>query len=37
MAKLRKTLTEVTLRDGTKYYFELMDPEVFFKLFTANE
>ena len=36
MAKLRKTLTEVTLKDGTKYYFELMDPEVFFKLFTAK-
>lgn len=28
----RKTLTEVILKNGTKYYFELMKPEDFIKL-----
>ena len=37
MAKLRKTLQEVILSDGTIYWFELMEPEKFFNLFTRTK
>ncbi len=34
---LRKTLLELGLKDGTKYYFELMDPKGFEKLITGEK